>query len=195
MVAPAKRFSLLIVAFSVIAVALVACQSPTSPVANPASQNAVTGFHTPLPNNGQPTPAFPPFTMGAWPSIYSPANVQTITIYVLCRVQDQTMNGPAKPPPTPITITIVLNSPNGRIGGTYQGTTDADGLAAIPIALNDPYSGMPVTVVATGSYGGQTYTATTFFTPSPTAKPTPTPGTTATPGQPTPGPGTPTVTG
>lgn len=170
MTGPAKRCALFVAALSIIAVVCVACAAPSSPL--PSSGNnsgGVTGFHTPLPNNGQPTPAFPPFTMGAWPSNYSPGNNDTITVYVLCRVQDQSMLTPPKPPSQPLTITIVLSP----IGGTYQGTTDADGLATITFTLNDPSSGQPVTVTASTTYNGQAYNAQTFFTPSPGAKASP----------------------
>lgn len=185
MSAQVKRFAMLVVALSVIAVALVACQAPTTPVST-SNNNGVTGFHTPIPGGGSPTPTFPPFTMGAWPSNYSPQNNDNITIYVLCRIQVPSMTKPSYPPPQ-LTVTISLNGP---IGGTYSAQTDGDGLAAIPIQLNDPASGQPVTVVATTSYNGQAYTAYTFFTPNPAAKPSPTPNATGTPG----GDSTPTTT-
>lgn len=178
MSAQVKRFALLLVALSVIAVALVACQAPTTPVTT-SNNTSVTGFHTPIPGGGSPTPTFPPFTMGAWPSNYSPQNNDNITIYVLCRVQVASMDKPSYPPTQTLTVTISLNGP---IGGTYSAPTDSEGLAAIPIQLNDPASGQPVTVVATANYNGQTYTAYTFFTPNPAAKPTPTAGATGTPG-------------
>lgn len=175
MTAPAKRLALLVVALSIVAVILVACATPSSPLpAGNTNNGGVTGFHTPAPNNGQPTPAFPPFTIGAWPSNYSPGNNDALTIYVLCRIQDQSMTTPAKPAPG-LTVTIILSGPSG---GTYTGTTDQDGLASINFTINDPNSGQPVTVTATTNYNGQVYTAQTFFTPNPAAKPT----TTANPG-------------
>lgn len=175
---PAKRFALLVVALSVVAVIFVACAAPSSPLPTGNSNGGnVTGFHTPAPNNGQPTPAFPPFTIGAWPSNYSPGNNDNLTIYVLCRIQDQTMMTPAKPAPG-LTVTIILSGPSG---GTYTGTTSNDGLAAINFTLNDPNSGQPVTVTATTTYNGQAYSAETFFTPNPAAKPTTTPNPGGTP--------------
>lgn len=188
MSAQVKRFALLMVALSVVAVALVACQAPTTPIQT-SNNTGVTGFHTPIPGGGSPTPTFPPFTMGAWPSNYSPGNNDNITIYVMCRVQVAAMDKPSYPPPAGITVTISLNGP---VGGTYSAPTDTSGLAAIPLQLNDPYSGQPVTVVATANYNGQTYSAYTFFTPNPTAKPTATPGASTTPGAGTPPVGTPT---
>ncbi len=173
-----KRVALLMAALSVVAVALVACQAPTAPV-QASNSTGVTGFRTPIPGGGSPTPTFPPFTMGAWPSNYSPANNDNLTIYVLLRVQVASMDKPSYPPPAGITVTISLAGP---ISGTYSAQSDSAGLAAIPIQLNDPFSGQPVTVVATSNYNGQTYTAYTFFTPNPTARPTATPNATATPG-------------
>ncbi|HLJ80472.1 MAG TPA: hypothetical protein VKT52_03225 [Ktedonobacterales bacterium] len=173
MSAPAKRFALLMVAFSIIAVVFVACAAPTSPLPTGGNNGngGVTGFHTPAPNNGQPTPAFPPFTIGAWPSNYSPGNNDTMTIYVLCRIQDQSMLKPAQPA-AGLGVSIILSGP---AGGSYSGKTDNDGLAAITFTLNDPNSGQPVTVTASTTWNGQAYSAQTFFTPNPGAKPTATP--------------------
>ncbi|MGH2517956.1 MAG: hypothetical protein ACRDHP_20105 [Ktedonobacterales bacterium] len=173
MTAPAKRFALLVIALSIIAVVFVACAAPSGglPTGGNTNNGGVTGFHTPAANNGQPTPAFPPFTIGAWPSNYSPGNNDTITIYVLCRIQDQTMANPAQPAVN-LGVSIVLSGPSG---GSYSGTTGKDGLAAITFTLNDPNSGQPVTVTASATYNGQAYSATTFFTPNPAAKPTTTP--------------------
>lgn len=177
-----KRLALLTITFGVIAVALVACQAPTSPVSS-ANNNGVNVFHTPNPNLASPSPTFPPFTVGAWPSNYSPGNKDNITIYVLCRVQDPTMNGPAKPPAQQLQVTVNLEAP---VNQTYSGQTDADGLAAIPIQFDDPSSGLPVVVDVVVNYSGQTFEAQTFFTPNPTASPTPTAGPAGTPGGATP---------
>jgi hypothetical protein len=179
MTAPAKRFGLLVVALSIIAVVFVACATPSAslPNSNGNGNGGVTGFHTPAPNNGQPTPAFPPFTIGAWPSNYSPANNDTITIYVLCRKQDQSMQNPPQPAAN-LGVSIILSGPTS---GTYSGNTNADGLAAITFTINDPNSGQPVTVTASTTYGGQAYSATTFFTPNPGAQATATAGPGSTP--------------
>jgi hypothetical protein len=47
--------------------------------------------------------------------------------------------------------------------------------------LNDPQSGLPVTVQVSVVLGNQTYHAETFFTPNPTSAPTTTPNPNATP--------------
>jgi hypothetical protein len=169
MEAPAKRFALLAVACALIAVVFVACAAPTAavtPNTNTGNGNGVNVFRTP----SAPTPPtpFPEFTVGAWPSNYSPNNNDNITIYVLCKIQDpqmQKMPEPAKG----ITVTV---SPDGM--NSVTGVTDNSGLAAIPLTINDPNSGVPVTVTVTASYNNKVYQNHTFFTPSPTAKPTPT---------------------
>jgi len=176
MVIHAKQFALLVVAMSFIAVALVGCQVTGASSGNSGGNTYV--ISTPNTSSNSPTPTFPPFTVGAWPSDFSPANNASITIYVLCRVQNQAMTGPAQPPSQALSVRIVLGSP---IGTTYSGNTDANGLAAIPITFNDTTSGQPVTVDAYVTYNGVTYHAQTFFTPSPSA-PTPTVGPKGTPG-------------
>lgn len=174
----AKRFALLVVAFTLISVALVACQAPaasqagTNPIA--ASGSGGNAFRTPVP----PTPVkdFPPFTVGAWPSSYSPGNVDTLTIYVLCRIQDQTMNTP----PTPaagLTVNVIFDT-----GQNGSGVTDASGLATVVFSINDPNSGTPVRVTISTNYKGVEYHAETFFTPSPLVRPSPTAGASGTPG-------------
>lgn len=60
-------------------------------------------------------------------------------------------------------------------------TTDATGLAAGQFDLNDPQSGLPVTVTISVTFGNKTYVAETFFTPNPTQAPTATPGPSKTP--------------
>ncbi len=185
MAAPAKRFALLAVALCMASMALAACQAAPSSSAAPADSSGANVFRTPNPSLASPTPTFPPFTIGAWPSNYSPGNDDTITIYVLCRVQKD-MNQPPQVPNPPVQVTVLVGDP---VGGTHAATTDSDGLAAVTFQFADPQSGTPVIVSATATYGGQTYTAQTFFTPAPTAKPSPSPSPGA-PGQ----SGTPTAT-
>jgi hypothetical protein len=113
--------------------------------------------------------------MGAWPSNYSPANNDTVTIYVLCRIQPVdpntgNLNGPglvASNQP----IHVEIHDPFTKLA---DGTTDAHGLATIPISYSDPKSGYPVRVYVSTSYGGHTYNAETVFTPNVTLPPPPT---------------------
>lgn len=170
MEAPAKRFALLAVACALIAVVFVACATPSTPVTpktDAGGGNGVNVFRTP----SAPTPPtpFPEFTIGAWPSNYSPNNNDNITIYVYCKAQDPQM----QKPPTPAANVTVTVSPEGMNSVSRQ--TDQSGLAAIPLSINDPNSGVPVTVVVSAMWKGKLYTNYTFFTPSPTAKPTATP--------------------
>ena len=183
--APARRFALLVSVVFLLAVTLVACSAPAASVtpSNVNTNGGVNQFRTPVPPT--PPPTFPPFTMGAWPSNYSPGNNDTITIYVLCRIQDTTMQNPPQPAPN---VAVHVTFDTGQSG---QGTTDASGLAAVQFTINDPSSGLPVNVTISANFGGQPYTAQTFFTPSPLAQPTATANPNATPT--TPG-GTPSTT-
>lgn len=164
MSAHVKRFALLMGALAVVAVALVACQTPSTNVQSPG-QNGVNVFHTPTPP--APTPTFPPFTIGAWPSNFSPNDGQTITIYVLCRVQDQSMNGPASPPAPGVSVNISVSGSGGNA------VTGPDGLATYSVQVNSP-AGQPVVVTVSATYQGKTYQNTTFYTPSPANAPKPT---------------------
>jgi hypothetical protein len=166
---PAKRFALWVAACTLIAVVFVACATPSAatPNTDTGNGNGVNVFRTP----SAPTPPtpFPEFTIGAWPSTYSPNNNDNITIYVLCKVQDPQM----QKPPTPAAYIDVTVSPDGM--NSVSGKTDNSGLAAIPLSINNPNSGVPITVVVTARWHNVTYRNYTFFTPSPTAKPTATP--------------------
>lgn len=56
-----------------------------------------------------------------------------------------------------------------------QGTTDAQGYAAVSVTFNDPKPGTPVVVQVSTVWNGKTYTNESFFTPGATFKPTATP--------------------
>ena len=160
------------------AVVLAACAAPSVPV-NTTTGNGGNGFRTPNPNAASPTPTFPPYTVGAWPSNYSPANNETMTIYVLCKQQPTNQNGPGVPVVnTP--VDIYIGAPVNRDIGNKP-VTDSTGLAAATFDLNDPSSGTPVVVDVTVTMGGKVYHAETFFTPNPTQAPTPTAGPSTTP--------------
>jgi hypothetical protein len=171
----ARRFAILVVALSVLSVALVACQATALPGGGGAATGKSLTFSTPV--DVSPTPTFPAFTIGAWPSNYSPNNPDTITIYVICRVQDTTMQTPAKPPNPGVPVTIFVQ---GAINQTFTATTGADGIATAQVAFSDPNPGVPVIVQVSAPYSGHTYVNQTFFTPGATFTPTPSvsPGTT-----------------
>lgn len=177
-----ERLALLALACCVLALALVGCDAAAAP--GQTNSTNIIAITTPNPGQLTPTPTFPPFTVGAWPSNYSPNDKETITIYVFCRVQAAAMTGPSVPPAAGVSVALSFGDP---IDKSATGTTDADGLAAIPFTVDDPHAGQPVTVSVSVGYGGQTYIARTFFTPNPTA--TPTPSVTVGPGTPTPTPG------
>ena len=171
----ARRFAILVVALSVLSVALVACQATALPGGGGAATGKSLTFSTPI--DVSPTPTFPAFTIGAWPSNYSPNNPDTITIYVICRVQDPTMQTPAKPPNPGVPVTIFVQ---GAINQTFTATTGADGIATAQVAFSDPNPGVPVIVQVSAPYQNHTYINQTFFTPGATFTPTPSvsPGTT-----------------
>jgi hypothetical protein len=177
----AKRMALLVSALAIMAVSLAACSGAVgNPIGNVPSD---INFITPDAAQYTATPTFPPFTIGAWPSNPSPNVNDNITIYVICRVQDPAMLNPPMPPSNPVNVTVILDGP---IHDTLHGTTDADGMAAIPYVVNDPYVGQPVDITVTATYQNRSYIARTFFTsgvstpPTATPKPGTTPATTPT---------------
>lgn len=180
-----RRLALMISALCLLSVALVACQSTGST----GSGNGASGAHFTLttPPPGSPTPTFPPFTIGAWPSNYSPNNPDTITIYIICRVQDQTMQTPAQPPNPPVTVNVLIDPP---INQSFTATTGTDGIATVDVPFSVTTPGQPILVHVSAQWHGATYSNATFFTPGATFTPTPT----GVPATGTPGPGTPTVT-
>jgi hypothetical protein len=175
-----KRVALVVAALCVVTVALVGCQTSTVPISS-SNNSGINAFSTPNAALRTPTPTFPPFTIGVWPSNYSPDNNETITIYVICRIQDQSMADPPTAAPG-LSVQIFVGDP---LNQSNTLTTDADGMAAWQLQLHDAPSGVPIQVTATTNYGGTTYSNGTFFTASPLGGPagTPTPNGTATPGQ------------
>ncbi len=173
----AKRIGLLALALTLMAMLLVACTA--GPVAvSPNVGGGNLSFQTPDTAQNTATPTFPLFTVGAWVSNYSPGTNDSITIYVICRVQDPTMATPPHPPAPGLQVRIILIGP---INGSLTGATGTDGIAAIPYVLNDPYVGQPVTIIAHVTYGGKDYAAQSFFTSAPTTPNTPTPVASGTP--------------
>lgn len=172
----ARRFALLFITFGVMAISLVACQSPNS--SNQSANNTIL-IPTQNAQNLTPTPKFPGFTIGAWPSNFSPNLNDTITIYVVCRVQDSSMQGPSQPPPAGLPVTVNVGSP---VSQQLSARTTADGYAVVTFSFNDPSPGQPVVVDVTTNYNGAQYKAQTFFTPGPRTQPTPTQGAQSTPG-------------
>jgi hypothetical protein len=168
-----KRFALLMVAVAVLAVAFAACSAPAAPTgALPgAGSGNVNGFHTPNPTDGTPTPTFSPFTIGAWPSNYSPGTSDTVTIYVVARIQDQTMLTPPRPAPG-LAITFIAQDPVNQTGSAQTGP---DGIATWTVTFKDEPAGKPARVEVSTTYLQQTYDAETFFTPGVNIGPTPTP--------------------
>lgn len=176
-----RRFAIMVVALSVMSVALVACQ--TSTITGSSGGSGVgknfTLITPPPGGSGSPTPTFPPFTIGAWPSSYSPSNPDTITIYAICRVQDPSMQNPPSPPSQGVSVTFLIGAP---INQSATATTGSDGIATTQVAFSDSNPGTPVIVTVTAQYNGGSYTNETFFTPGALFTPTPTAGPNTTPG-------------
>jgi hypothetical protein len=164
----ARRVALLLATSACLALLLVACAS--TPTTSPSS--GLSGgyvFSTPNPNAISPTPTFPPFTIAAWVSNYSPNPNDTVTIYVICKIQDPTMQT-AGGPASGLTVTVNVGPP---LNTTLTGVTGKAGIAAIPYSFNDPEVGTPVTLTVSANWQGQTYTNETWFTPGVTVPPTP----------------------
>jgi hypothetical protein len=123
-----RRWALLLVALAILAVALVACGLPSG--YSLPNRSAAT-MSTPA-KSSSPTPAFSPFTIGAWPSNFMPGAGDSVTIYVICRIQDPTMADPATPA-VGQTVYVRLLDPVNR---TYKGTTGDDGIARARVAFD-----------------------------------------------------------
>ncbi len=173
----AKRVALIALAFGVLAAGLAACASPAPPTPPATGGGGVNAFHTPNPALQSPTPAFPAFTIGAWPSDYSPAAGGTVTIYVVCRIQDPSM-GSAPRPAAGQVVTINVGPP---LNLAQNVTTDNAGLGNWQFTVVDNQNGQPVVVTVTTNFQGKTYTANTFFTPSAAAASSPSPNPSGTP--------------
>jgi hypothetical protein len=153
-----QRWALLLVALAILAVALVACGLPSG---YSLPNGSAATMSTPA-DSSSPTPAFSPFTIGAWPSNFMPAAGESVTIYVICRIQDPTMADPATPAAGQ-TVYIRLLDPVNR---TYKGTTGDDGIAKARIAFDHARARTPITVEVTATWKGTTYQSQTSFTPS-----------------------------
>ena len=167
----AKQVAFIALAIGVLAVALAACASPAPP-APPSTSGGVNAFHTPNPALQSPTPAFPGFTIGAWPSDYSPAANGNVTIYISCRIQDPSMAAAPRAAAGQV-VTVNVGPPLNLVQSV---TTDNSGLGAWSLTIHDNQFASPVVVTVTTNYQGHTFSANTFFTPSPVAPPSPSPG-------------------
>ena len=190
-----RRWALLFVALAMLAVALVACGLPSG-YAPPNARSAAL-MSTPV-GASSPTPAFSPFTIGAWPSNSMPAAGKGVTLYIICQIQDPTMARPNQPAAgQPVSVRLL-----DPVNRTYTGTTGDSGIATVRVAFNHARARTPITVVVTSTWKGATYQSQTSFTPAsstgssgggapqpgetppipaPTATPAPNPGPTATP--------------
>jgi hypothetical protein len=164
------RWALLLLASLTLAVSLLACQTPgtTGPTSN-GNTGAIV-ISTPASGSVSPTPTFPPFSIGAWPSNTTPNASDSITIYVICQVQDPKTGGPTRPA-AGVRVQVNLHGP---VNQSYAGRTGSNGIATIRVSFSVSQPGSPVFVDVSAIWQGVTYRRQSFFTPAPQAKPSPT---------------------
>jgi hypothetical protein len=187
-----RRWAPLLLALVLLALCLVACQAPGS-----ADAQGKTGkllISTAVAGSSSPTPTLPPFTIGVWtspttPTTPTPGARESLTIYVLCIVQDPARGGPIGPA-VGLQLGVRLSGP---ITQSFTATTGRDGLAQVRVSFAAAHPGKPVTVDVVTTWQGVTYQEHTFLMLGaggvPTPTPTPSPAATSSPAtSPTPGP-------
>ncbi len=164
----------LLLALVTLILSLAACQAPGSSdsIANTGANTGAIVVSTAIGGSAAGTPTQAPFSIGAWPSNSTPNPQDTITIYIICLVQDPAAGGVAKPA-SGLHVRVNLRSP---INHAYSGTTGVDGVARVKVKFNDRHPGSPVAVDVATTWQGVTYRGQTYFTPIPNGKSSPTPG-------------------
>jgi hypothetical protein len=141
----------------------------------PAPSNDTSNTAGSVPQGALITPPpFPTLTAGAWMDDMSPQAGQSVTLYVLVRVNDPTMETPSKPPNPPAQVSATVTG----TGASFQGQTDSDGFATFHFSANGKPT-QPDVIDVTVTFNGYTVQTTTFFTvlpPVATPSPTPKPG-------------------
>lgn len=165
-----KRWALLLLALATLVISLVACQAPGADSTTSNNPGAII-ISTPVGDSASATPVFPPFTIGAWPSDTTPNASDTITIYVICQMQDPTMTTPSKPA---IGLKVRVNVLD-PINQSYTKTTGADGIATVQVKFKISHPGTPITVEVSTTWKGVSYARKIYFTPAPEPKPSPSP--------------------
>jgi hypothetical protein len=171
----------LVLALAMLTLSLAACQVPST--GDSSGNTGAVVVSTAGDGSSAATPTLPPFTIGAWPSNSAPRARDSITIYIICMVQDPATGGASRPA-RGLRVSVSLRSP---INHAYSGTTGRDGVAIVHVKFDDTHPGSPVAVDVATTWQGVTYRGQTFFTPAPQGKSSPTPGD----GGATPGPGAP----
>lgn len=125
--------------------------APSNPLSNSNSTpaNDSITIHNNLGGNATPPPS-PQYSLGMWPSNFTPAPGQASSIFV--KVAQQTT------PLANITVTITYN------GHSQSTTTNKDGIAAFNVSSTVPQ--MPVNIFGSATVNGQNLTASTFITPT-----------------------------
>jgi hypothetical protein len=165
---PARRWALILPALAILMVSLSACQlaGPNAFLGSSKSAPSLV-MSTPTAGSAAATPTGALFTIGAWPSNSMPRRNERIMIYIVCRVQDPTMNGPGMPA-AGIKVQVRVLDPLNR---SYSGTTNSGGMARVPIAFHNARIGLPITVDVAAIWHHVTYQSQTSFTPAPGGRP------------------------
>lgn len=133
------------------------------PAASPTTGALVLQPGVPTPATQSTLPPEVPYVVGAWASNNAPPSSGTVKIYV--RVTDH--SGFAPVPGAIVTLKVMFTCSTGsHIAAFGPVTTDAYGLATIPVTYGGLPVGDPVCVTATVKVQQQTYTATTTFAAS-----------------------------
>ncbi len=144
-----SRVMLLATGGLVMAVLLAACAGGGQGPGTNGSQNGKFVLD-PTPDD---VPAFPSVTLGAWIDNMTPVQGQNDTLYAIVRAQPADMKTAPKPVPG-----VNVSTDTG-----LHGTTDADGLAAIPFQASQP-PGQPLLIHVFATVNGVSLNTTTFYT-------------------------------
>ncbi len=123
---------------------------PSNPLnASNSTPNDSITIHNNFGNSSTPPPA-PTYSIGMWPSNFTPAPGESSSIFV--KVTQQTT------PLANVAVTITYN-------GHYQtAATNNDGIASFTISSSVPL--VPVNIYGSATINGQNLTATTFISPT-----------------------------
>lgn len=159
-----RRWMLLLPAIALVVVCLLGCRAPSR---GDAAYTGDFALSTPAARLTKSMPAFPPFTVGAWPSNSSPSTSDSIIIYVICRIQNAAASM-ASTPAAGVQVQVRIAYP---INHSYIGTTQQDGVARVAVAFSNAKPGLPVLVDVMTTWQGTRYQSQTSFTPAPLSSP------------------------
>jgi len=174
---PALQPLALWLALALLAVCLVACQAPGSAADQGKKTSGNLVLSTAVGGSPSATPTLPPLFISVWTSTMAPGTSDSLTIYVLCMVQDPAL-GELVGPAVGLPVRLRLSSP---INQSYTATTSRDGLAQVRVSFTGVHPGQPVIVEVAATWHGATYRGQTVFMPGAGGAPSPTPSPASTP--------------